>query len=305
MSERNDIATLGMASNIMNGVIPKMATHGDKPEEESSQPKLKEQQQHYRLQRHLPNDPQTWRESSLGLTNGDGDDSGDGSKQWQGTPQGATNSLDTSYDLLFDGEYPVEYSCEDKIDIVNEPTSATTLSFYYEATLPKGQDPVANVEALEWSFLEGLARRTGLTDKCNFAKQYNNNVRDLQFASLEDSKEDESFDKYQNEASTRPEQRIRKLDDVSLSYPVTIYSINRNPSDTIKGKFKGRRFINGTGSKCLVGQNRISPSCFYSSTYLFLHSCRRMCSSRGTIQRRDHTMFVCTIRNESSLPWTV
>lgn len=142
---------------------------------------------------------------------------GDGSIIWTGNEQGATDcdEWDTSCsyrkNIKFLGGFPVEYSCEEELGEVFELDSATEsnfglfdtlVTFEYEATLPNTLDSEevrANISALEWSILMSTAREIGLKPQCNFGKQYSS--------------------------------RRQLAEAAGLPYPLTIYKINRTPSD--------------------------------------------------------------------------
>jgi hypothetical protein len=194
-----------MNANSMDATtMSETTTTSSERQRKPVQPQQQQQQHHYRLRRTNDKD--------------DGEDDPD----WNGNSQGATNCEDCLYspDVLFEGNYPVEYSCDELIDQEKEPTSNLTFQFDYEATLPIDMDAEENVQALEWILLEAAAKRSGLTPKCNSDKQY---------------EEDDDNDRRLEEGDESTSSSQRRLDS-SLAYPVVIFSIERNPSDTSEGK---------------------------------------------------------------------
>jgi hypothetical protein len=121
---------------------------------------------------------------------------------WQGNSQGATNCDDCLFDpdILFEGIFPVEYSCDEMIG-EDWQVANTTVELDYEAVIPLSDDVSIseNIRELEWSLLNAAVKTIGL-DECDFEQQYDDDRR-------------------------------RRL--ASLAYPTTIYAINSNPEDTI------------------------------------------------------------------------
>lgn len=113
-----------------------------------------------------------------------------------------------------EGLYPISYQCETSPQWV---TSEITIQFDYEMIIADDDDDGSitsnnakeeNVRAMAWSFLEYVAKQTGISQRCNFDLQY-----------------EDSF--------IRPSggTRRRQLQQSFLYYPTTIYSIRSLPED--------------------------------------------------------------------------
>jgi hypothetical protein len=86
----------------------------------------------------------------------------------------------------------------------NWQVDQTTVQFDYEATIPLDAFVDHNLRSLEWSLLHAAVQAIGVFPSCDFEQQYEDRRNHRQLA--------------------------------RLSYPTTIYSINRNPSDSTQGK---------------------------------------------------------------------
>ena len=119
--------------------------------------------------------------------------------------------------IAYDGDFPVEYSCEGGMRD-DEEHAETTVRFEYEARLPASADVALNMRALKWSLLNEAVRATGLLDECNFENQ---------------------FRRQRRLGSSHLQSYYPKLE-----YPTTVVALDSEPADfPVEGRFAVQAFL--------------------------------------------------------------
>jgi hypothetical protein len=112
--------------------------------------------------------------------------------------------------------YPILFSCAHVFGSESTTTSTlndVTVPIIVEALMPTSiLDIAENIQALQWSFLNAVGDRSGLTGTCNL---------DLQ---------------YDDDGMLRRKRLVRRLQVSILQYPTAVYAISSNPSTEWRGK---------------------------------------------------------------------
>lgn len=143
--------------------------------------------------------------------------------------------------------YPILYSCElalqqntddrggngDADSMLNEVTIPMTVEALLPSTIRHiGED----VQALQWSILNVVGRRSGIINDCNLELQHQNDEGHLlRHHRRRLSRRDISRN---NVSQRRPSRLNRNLEVSNLSYPTTVYKITSDRTTNWKGTYE-------------------------------------------------------------------